>query len=82
MQDEDFDQPREDEEGVCWVFSRLHSLLTDWQNIVNDMIARLESSEANSKRRLLPVKVRTRQMHEEIALLYNLVRDMVILWLS
>jgi hypothetical protein len=73
MQDEDFDQPREDEEGICWTFSRLYNLLSDWQNIVGEIMTRLEATENNSKRRHLPVKIRTRQMHNEIALLYNLV---------
>ncbi|KAF2172970.1 hypothetical protein M409DRAFT_49471 [Zasmidium cellare ATCC 36951] len=70
--DEDFDQPREDEEGICWTFSRLYWLLTDWQNIIGEVLARLEEAEENSHGRHLPVKTRTRRMHIEVDRLYDM----------
>lgn len=70
--DEDFHQPREDEEGICWTFSRLYWLLTDWQNVVREFNTRLEEAEINSHHRHFPVKYRTRTMHNEIALIYEL----------
>ncbi|KAI7298598.1 hypothetical protein KC315_g17972, partial [Hortaea werneckii] len=68
----DFDQPREDEEGICWLFSRLYWLLTDWQNIITEIVTRLDEAEANSHSRHLPVKTRTRLMHNEVDRLYEL----------
>jgi hypothetical protein len=70
--DEDFDQPREDEEGICWTFSRLYYLITDWQNIIGESLARLAEAEANSHGRHLPVKTRTRRMHMEVDRIYEL----------
>lgn len=70
--DGDFDQPREDEEGICWLFSRLYWLLTDWQNIITAIASRLDEAEANSHSRYLPVKTRTRLMHNEVDRLYEL----------
>ncbi|TKA41300.1 hypothetical protein B0A54_06202 [Friedmanniomyces endolithicus] len=70
--DIDFDQPREDEEGICWLFSRLHWLLTDWQNIIAEIVIRLDEAEDNSHGRHLPVKLRTRMLHREVARLYEL----------
>ncbi|RMY28852.1 hypothetical protein D0865_15660 [Hortaea werneckii] len=72
FKDGDFDQPREDEEGICWLFSRLYWLLTDWQNIITEITTRLEEAEANSHSRHLPVKTRTRLMHNEVDRLYEL----------
>ncbi|EMC94425.1 hypothetical protein BAUCODRAFT_547777 [Baudoinia panamericana UAMH 10762] len=70
--DNDFDQPREDEEGICWLFSRLYWLLTDWQNIISAVSIRLEEAETNSHERHLPVKTRTRMLHREVDRLYEL----------
>ncbi|KAK5115375.1 hypothetical protein LTR85_009835 [Meristemomyces frigidus] len=70
--DGDFDQPREDEEGVCWLFSRLYWLLTDWQNIISEIATRLAEAEANSHGRHLPVKTRTRLLHSEVDRMYEL----------
>ncbi|SMQ49776.1 unnamed protein product [Zymoseptoria tritici ST99CH_3D7] len=70
--DEDFDQPREDEEGICWTFSRLYYLITDWQNILGEVLARLGEAEANSHGRHLPVKTRTRRMHMEVDRIYEM----------
>lgn len=70
--DGDFDQPREDEEGICWLFSRLYWLLTDWQNIISEIVTRLNEAEANSHGRHLPVKTRTRLLHNEVDRLYEL----------
>jgi hypothetical protein len=67
--DGDFDQPREDEEGICWLFSRLYWLLSDWQNIIGEVATRLDEAEANSHGRHLPVKIRTRLMHGASSLL-------------
>lgn len=69
--DEDFDQPREDEEGICWLFSRLYWLLTDWQNIIIAVTTRLDEAEANSHGRHLPVKLKTRLLHDEVGRLYE-----------
>ncbi|KAK4569674.1 hypothetical protein LTR86_003439 [Recurvomyces mirabilis] len=69
--DGDFSQPREDEEGICWLFSRLYWLLTDWQNIISEIVIRLDEAEANSHGRSLPVKLRTRMMHKEVDRLYE-----------
>jgi len=69
--DGDFDQPREDEEGICWIFSRLYWLLTDWQNIITGIAVRLDEAEANSHGRHLPVKARTRLLHTEVDRLYE-----------
>lgn len=70
--DGDFEQPREDEEGICWLYSRLYWLLTDWQNIISEIVIRLDEAEANSHGRNLPVKLRTRIMHAEVSRLYEL----------
>ena len=70
--DEDFDQPREDEEGICWTFSRLYWLLSDWQNIINEIVIRLDEAEKNSHGRKLPVKLRARMMHNEIDRIFEL----------
>lgn len=70
--DGDFDQPREDEEGICWLFSRLYWLLTDWQNIISEIVIRLDEAEANSHGRHLPVKTRTRLLHSEVDRMYEL----------
>lgn len=71
-QDGEFDQPREDEAGICWLFSRLYWLLTDWQNILSEIAIRLDEAEANSHGRHLPVKKRTRLMHYEVNRLYEM----------
>lgn len=68
---DDFDQPREDEEGICWTFSRLYYLLSDWQNIIGEVATRLDEAEANSHGRHLPVKWRTRLLHREVDRLYE-----------
>ncbi|EME87624.1 uncharacterized protein MYCFIDRAFT_75470 [Pseudocercospora fijiensis CIRAD86] len=70
--DNDFDQAREDEEGICWTFSRLYYLLTDWQNIIGEVLARLDEAEINSHGRRLPVKIRTRRMHAEVDRIYEM----------
>ena len=70
--DNDFDQPREDEEGICWIFSRLYWLLTDWQNIISEIVTRLDEAEENSHGRNLPVKLRARMMHNEVDRIYEL----------
>lgn len=70
--DTDFDQPREDEEGICWIFSRLYWLLTDWQNIISEIVARLDEAEKNSHGRHLPVKLRARMLHHEVDRIYEL----------
>lgn len=70
--DQDFEQPREDEEGICWIFSRLYWLLTDWQNIISEITIRLDEAEENSHGRKLPVKLRARMMHNEIDRIYEL----------
>lgn len=70
--DADLRQPRRDEEGLCWIFSRLYYLLTDWQNIIGEVLARLDEAEANSHGRHLPVKVRTRRMHNEVDRIFEL----------
>ena len=69
--DQDLDQPREDEEGICWIFLRLYWLLTDWQNIISAIIARLDEAEENAHGRKLPVKIRTRMMHVEVDRIYE-----------
>lgn len=71
-QDGDFKLLREDDEGICWLFSRLHWLLTDWQNILSEIAIRLDEAEANSHGRHLPVKKRTRSMHYEVNRLYEM----------
>jgi hypothetical protein len=70
--DADFDQPREDEEGVCWTFSRLYGLLTNWQNVLREITARLDEAEINCSGRYFPVKLRTRAMHIEVDRIYEL----------
>lgn len=70
--DHDFDQPREDEEGICWIFLRLYWLLTDWQNIILQIVARLDEAEENSHGRKLPVKMRARLMHNEIDRIFEM----------
>nr|POE59183.1 hypothetical protein CFP56_24453 [Quercus suber] len=70
--DTDFNQPREDEEGICWTFSRLYYLLSDWQNIIGEIATRLDEAETNSHGRHLPVKWRTRLLHSEVDRLYEL----------
>ena len=70
--DGDFDQPREDEEGICWIFSRLYWLLTDWQNIIGEIMVRLREAEENSHGRHLPVKWRARMMHNEVDRIYEM----------
>ncbi|KAF2766493.1 hypothetical protein EJ03DRAFT_329988 [Teratosphaeria nubilosa] len=72
FRDGNFDQPREDEEGICWLFSRLYWLLTDWQNIISEISTRLDEAEANSHGRHLPVKTRTRLLHTEVDRMYEL----------
>lgn len=71
-ENKDLDQPREDEEGICWLFLRLYWLLSDWQNIIHEIILRLNEAEANSHGRNLPVKLRARIMHNEIDRIYEL----------
>jgi Mg2+ and Co2+ transporter CorA len=70
--DQDFDQPREDEEGICWIFLRLYWLLTDWQNIILAIVARLDEADENSHGRKLPVKMRARLMHAEVDRIYEM----------
>lgn len=70
--DNDLDQPREDEEGICWIFIRLYWLLTDWQNIISEIVARLDEAEKNSHSRTLPVKLRARMMHNEVDRIYEM----------
>jgi Mg2+ and Co2+ transporter CorA len=71
-QSDEVGQPREDEEGVCWLFQQLYDLLTDWQNIIHQIIERLEEAEKNSHDRHLPVKMRARMMHTEVDRIYEL----------
>ena len=70
--DNDLASPREDEEGICWIFLRLYWLLTDWQNIITAIVARLEEAEKNSHGNKLPVKMRARAMHHEVDRIYEL----------
>jgi hypothetical protein len=70
--DDDFDQPRDDEEGVCWTFSRLYELFTNWQNVIREVTAHLDEAEINCNARYFPVKLRTRAMHIEVDRIYEL----------
>ncbi|USW48672.1 Putative Mg2+ transporter protein, CorA-like/Zinc transport protein ZntB [Septoria linicola] len=70
--DNEFDQPREDEEGLCWTFSRLYYLLSDWQNIIGEVLTRLDEAEINSHGRQDSVKSRTRRMHREVDRIYEM----------
>lgn len=70
--DAEFDAPKKDEEGLCWLFLHLYNLLTDWQNINQEVERRLDESEENSRGRNLPVKLRTRTMHREVDRIYEL----------
>lgn len=70
--DQDLDQPREDEEGIVWIFLKLYWLLTDWQNVILAIVARLDEAEENSHGRKLPVKLRARLMHTEIDRIYEM----------
>jgi hypothetical protein len=51
-QDEEYDSPRRDEEGVCWTFLRLYWLLTDWQNIIREIERELEEAVRDSNQPL------------------------------
>lgn len=42
--DAEYDAPRMDEEGLCWLFLHLYDLLTDWQNIIRECERRLDES--------------------------------------
>ena len=42
--DEEYDVPRRDEEGVCWFFLKAYWLLTDWQNITREIERELEEA--------------------------------------
>lgn len=70
--DEDFDQPRDDAEGICWTFSQLYGLFTNWQNVIREVTARLDEAEINCSGRYFPVKLRTRAMHIEVDRIYEL----------
>ena len=70
--DNNFDQPREDEEGICWIFLRLYWLLTDWQNIILQIVLRLDEAEKNAHNSHLPVKMRARMMHNEVDRMYEM----------
>lgn len=70
--DAEFDAPRKDEEGLCWLFLQLYDLLTDWQNIIREVERRLDEAEVNSRGRSIPVKLRTRTMHREVDRIYEL----------
>ncbi|KAL1585855.1 hypothetical protein WHR41_05002 [Cladosporium halotolerans] len=70
--EDDFNQPRDDPEGICWIFSRLYWLLSNWQNVIREVIARLDEAEINSSGRYFPVKLRTRTMHIEVDRIYEL----------
>ena len=70
--DTDLNNPREDEEGICWIFLRLYWLLTDWQNIISELVAQLDEAEKNSHGRNLPVKMRARMMHNEVDRIYEM----------
>lgn len=70
--DKDFDQPRNDEEGICWTFSRLFGIFTSWPNVIREATARLDEAEINCSGRYFPVKLRTRAMHIEVDRLYEL----------
>jgi Mg2+ and Co2+ transporter CorA len=70
--DADFDQPRQDDEGICWIFLRLYWLLTDWQNIYLAIVTRLDEADENSHGRKLPVKMRARMMHTEVDRIYEM----------
>lgn len=70
--DSDFDRPRDDEEGICWTFSRLYRFLTNWQNVIREVTARLDEAEINCSGRYFPVKLRTRAMHIEVDRIYEL----------
>ncbi|KAF2479507.1 hypothetical protein BDY17DRAFT_229815, partial [Neohortaea acidophila] len=71
--DQDFAKRRNsDEEQITWIFLRLYWLLTDWQNIVFAIKARLKEADDNSHGRKLPVKMRARTMHHEVDRIYEL----------
>ncbi|KAK3708008.1 hypothetical protein LTR37_011701 [Vermiconidia calcicola] len=70
--DHDLIQPREDDEGICWLFLKLYWLLSDWQNIITQTVARLDEAEKNSHGRELPVKTRARMMHNEVDRIYEM----------
>lgn len=46
--DAEFDRPRMDEEGLCWLFLHLYDLLTDWQNIIREVERRLAEAVSAS----------------------------------
>lgn len=69
---EDFGKHCNDEEGVCWIFAHLYWLLTDWRNVIREVMARLDEAEINSSGRHFPVKLRTRTMHIEVDRIYEL----------
>ena len=72
FQDDELDYLRRDEEGVCWMFSQLYWLLTDWENVIHDLVTRLDQAEENSHNRKLPVKMRARMMHQDVDRIYEL----------
>lgn len=63
---------RDNEEGICWILGQLFKLLTDWQNVIREVKARLDEAEINSSGRHFPVKLRTRTMHIEVDRIYEL----------
>jgi hypothetical protein len=70
--DNDFDQPRNNEEGICWTFSRLYCFFTNWRNVIRETTVRLDEAEINCSGRSFPVKLRTRAMHIEVDRIYEL----------
>ncbi|GAB7361803.1 hypothetical protein MBLNU230_g1846t1 [Neophaeotheca triangularis] len=72
--DGDYQQPYQGEEGICWIFLRLYWLFTDWQNIIRECSLRLKEAEASSHERKMPLRLRTRILHEEIARMHELQR--------
>lgn len=70
--DQEFDTPRNDEQGICWTFSRLYGLFTNWRNVIREATARLDEAEINCSGRYFPVKLRTRAMHIEVDRIYEL----------
>ena len=42
--DAEFDAPRMDEEGLCWLFLHLYNLLSDWQNVIHEVERRLQEA--------------------------------------
>lgn len=64
----------ERDNDVEWIFLKLWTFLTDWENVLKEFEDRLEIAESNSENDKGPAYIRTRESHAQIRQIFILLQ--------